>query len=138
MAYCLGMVLGWCGLSGALGRVLQRFVANHGVVLERSLGVLERSWGVLERLGAVLGRSWAVLGRSWGGLGVILGRPWRLMINDRRPMIDEVVNEGVDEMSMSVSRDNDTEIDLQGQDEFHQQGQRAKQKHQNPKEETLY
>ena len=28
--------------------------------------------------------------------------------------------------------------DLQGQDEFHQQGQRAKHKHQNPKEETLY
>ena len=60
------------------------------------------------------------------------------MINDRRPMIDEVVNEGVDEMSMSVSRGNDTEIDLQGQDECHQQGQRAKHKHQNPKEETLY
>ena len=59
-------------------------------------------------------------------------------INDRRSVIDEVVNEGVDEMSMSVSRDNDAEIDLQGQDEFHQQGQRAKHKHQNPKEETLY
>ena len=59
------------------------------------------------------------------------------MINDRRPMIDEVVNEGVDEMSMSVSRDNDAEIDLQGQDELHQQGQQAKRRPQNPKEETL-
>ena len=48
----------------------------------------------------------------------------RLMSNDQGPMIDEVVNEGVDEMSMSVSRDNDAEIDLQGQDEFHQQGER--------------
>ena len=56
------------------------------------------------------------------------------MIDGRRLM----VNEGVDEMSMSVSRDNEAEIDLQGQDEFHQQGQRAKHKHQNPKEETLY
>ena len=65
-------------------------------------------------------------------------RDLRLMINNRWPMINEVVNEGVDEMSMSVSRDNDAEIDLQGQDEFHQQGQRAKHKHQNPKEETLY
>ena len=59
------------------------------------------------------------------------------MIDDRRPMIDEVVNEGVDEMSIAVSRDNGAEIDLQGQDEFHQQGQRAKHKHQNPTGETL-
>ena len=49
-----------------------------------------------------------------------------------------MVNEGVDEMSMSVSRDNDAEIDLQGQDEFHQQGQRAKHKQRNPEEGTLY
>ena len=33
---------------------------------------------------------------------------------------------------------NQAKVDLQGQDEFHQQGQRAKHKHQNPKEETLY
>ena len=39
---------------------------------------------------------------------------------------------------MAVSRDNGAEIDLKGQDEFHQQGQRAKHKPQNPKEETLY
>ena len=60
------------------------------------------------------------------------------MINDRWPMIDEVVSEGINEMSMSVSRDTEAEIDLQGQDEFHQQGQEAKHKHQNTKEETLY
>ena len=64
MAYCLGMVLGWCSLSGALGRVLQRFGANHGVVFERSSGrlgaALERLGAVLERLGVILGR----LGRS--------------------------------------------------------------------------
>ena len=41
---------------------------------------------------------WAVLEWSWG---------------------DEVLNEGGDEMSMSVSRDNSAEIDLQGEDEFH-------------------
>ena len=52
--------------------------------------------------------------------------------------VDEEVNEGVDERSMFVSRDTEAEIDLQGQDEFHQQGQRAKHKHQKPKEETLY
>ena len=52
--------------------------------------------------------------------------------------VDEEVNEGVDERSMSVSRDTEAEIDLQGQDEFHQQGERAKHKHQKPKEETLY
>ena len=55
-----------------------------------------------------------------------------------RLMIDEMTNEGIDEMSMSVSRNNDTEIDLQGQDECRQQGQRPKHKHQNPKEENLY
>ena len=33
---------------------------------------------------------------------------------------------------------NEAKVDLQGQDEFHQQGQRAKHKQQNPKEETLY
>ena len=60
-------------------------------------------------LGAVLGGLGAILGPSWSGLG----RCW------------------------AVSRDNEAEIDLQGQDEFHQQGQRAKHKHQNPKEETL-
>ena len=49
-----------------------------------------------------------------------------------------VVNEGVDEWSMSASRNNEAEIDLQGQDKFHQQGQRAKHEHQNPKKETLY
>ena len=63
MACCLGMVLGWRGLSGASGRVLQRLGANHGVVYERFLGVLERSWGVLERLGEVLERLGAILGR---------------------------------------------------------------------------
>ena len=70
------MVWGWCGLSGALGKVLQRFETNHGVVFQRSLGVLERSWGVLERswsvFGVILGRLGTVLrrpGTSWGGLG---------------------------------------------------------------------
>ena len=38
--------------------------------------------------------------------------------------VDEQVNEGVDERSMPVSRDTEAEIDLQGQDEFHQQGER--------------
>ena len=52
--------------------------------------------------------------------------------------VDEEVNEGVDERSMSVSRDTEAEVDLQGQDEFHQQGERAKHKHQKHKEETLY
>ena len=33
---------------------------------------------------------------------------------------------------------NEAKVDLQGQDGFHQQGQRAKHKQQNPKEETLY
>ena len=42
-----------------------------------------------------------------------------------------MVNEGVDEMSMSGS------IELQGQEEFHQQGQRAKH-NKGPEEETLY
>ena len=55
------------------------------------------------------------------------------MIDDRRPMIDEVVNEGVAEISMSVSRENEAEIDIQALDEFHQQGQRAKHKHRNPR-----
>ena len=47
-----------------------------------------------------------------------------------------MVNEGVDEMSMSVSRDNEADIELQGQDEFHQQGQRAKH-NKDPEEGTL-
>ena len=38
--------------------------------------------------------------------------------------VDEEVNEGVDERSMFVSRDTEAEIDHQGQDEFHQQGER--------------
>ena len=38
--------------------------------------------------------------------------------------VDEEVNEGVDERSMVVSRDTQAEIDHQGQDEFHQQGER--------------
>ena len=73
------MVLGWCGLSGALGKVLQRFETNHGVVFQRSLGVLERSRGVLERSWSVFGMfrdgleaSWDVLGRSWGVLELFL------------------------------------------------------------------
>ena len=70
------MALGWCGLSGALGKVLQRFGANLGVVFERSLCILERSLGrlgaIFERLGVILGRLGTVLrrpGTSWGGLG---------------------------------------------------------------------
>ena len=77
MAYCLGMVLGWCGLSDALGKVLQRFETNHGVVFQRSLGVLERSWGVLERswsvFGVILGRLGTAL-RLLGRLVAVLGR----------------------------------------------------------------
>ena len=38
--------------------------------------------------------------------------------------VDEEVNEGVDERSMFVSRDTEAEIDHQGQDELHQQGER--------------
>ena len=38
--------------------------------------------------------------------------------------VDEEVNEGIDERSMFVSRDTEAEIDHQGQDEFHQQGER--------------
>ena len=49
-----------------------------------------------------------------------------------------VVNEGVDEWSMSASRNNEAEIDLQGQAEFQHQGRRAKHEHQNQKKETLY
>ena len=51
---CLGVV--W------LGKVLQRFGANLGVVFERSWSVLERSWGVLEQSWSVLERSWSVMG----------------------------------------------------------------------------
>ena len=94
-------------------------------------------WAVLGGLWAVLGPSWAVLGRM--RCSMIDDRGRRLMNDDRRPMVDEVINEGIDEMSMSVSRDNDTAIDLQGQGECHQRGQRAKHKHPNPKEEeTLH
>ena len=75
-------------------------------------------------------------------IGAATDNRWLMIeIGDWWSMIDGrwlMVNEGVDEMSMSVARDNEAEIDLQGQDEFHQQGQRAKHKHQNPKEETLY
>ena len=87
------MVLGWCGLSGALGKVLQRFETNHGVVFQRSLGVLERSWGVLERSWSVigvilrrlgtalrrLGTSWGGLGSSWSRLVAILEPSWRVL-----------------------------------------------------------
>ena len=52
--------------------------------------------------------------------------------------IDEVLNEGGDEMSMSVSRDNQAEIYVQGKGELHQQGQRARHEQQNPKEETSH
>ena len=38
--------------------------------------------------------------------------------------VDEEVNERVDERSMFVSKDTEAEIDHQGQDEFHQQGER--------------
>ena len=51
---------------------------------------------------------------------------------------DEGVNEGVDERSMSVSRDTEAEVHLQGHEELDQQGERAKHKHQKHKEETLY
>ena len=51
--------------------------------------------------------------------------------------VDEEVNEGVDERSMSVSRDTEAEVDLQGDEELHQQGERATHKHQKHKEETL-
>ena len=38
--------------------------------------------------------------------------------------VDEDVNEGIDDRTMFVSRDTEAEIDHQGQDEFHQQGER--------------
>ena len=56
-----------------------------------------------------------------GGLGALLARSW----SGRGRL-------------WAASRDQEAEIDLPGQEEFHQQGQRAKLKRQNPKEETLH
>ena len=47
--------------------------------------------------------------------------------------VDEEVNEGVDERSMFVARDTEAEIDLQGQDGFHQHGERESTNIKTPK-----
>ena len=52
--------------------------------------------------------------------------------------VDEEVNEGVDERSMFVSRDTEAEIDHQGQDEFHQQGERESTNTKSTKRNLIY
>ena len=101
------------------------------------------------------GRSWAILGRSWA----VLGRSWVTSLffkqvekkrdedrqSDRQPerQTDRRTDTQTDRQTdrngdRQTDRQTERQTDREGHEELHQQGERAKHKHQKPKEETLY